>query len=79
MLLISGSNTGGKTVTLKTVGILSYMALCGIPIPCHEAIIPLFDHIYVDLGDEQSIAQSLSTFSSRMSRNLSMLIEHTIT
>ena len=47
---ISGSNTGGKTVTLKTVGLLSMMALCGLPVPCLEANLPLFDQIYVDLG-----------------------------
>ncbi len=73
MLLISGSNTGGKTVTLKTVGLLSYMALCGMPVPCLEMSIPLFDNIYVDLGDEQSIEQSLSTFSSHMKKVIGIL------
>lgn len=68
ILLISGSNTGGKTVALKTAGLLSLMAVCGLPVPVKSASLPLFDDIYVDLGDEQSIAQSLSTFSSHMSR-----------
>ncbi len=77
MLLISGSNTGGKTVTLKTVGLLSYMALCGMPVPCLEMIIPLFDNIYVDLGDEQSIEQSLSTFSSHMKKVIDILSQTT--
>ena len=73
MLLISGSNTGGKTVALKTIGLLSYMALCGMPVPCLEMTIPLFDNIYVDLGDEQSIEQSLSTFSSHMKKIIDIL------
>lgn len=77
MLLISGSNTGGKTVTLKTAGLLSFMALCGLPIPCLEAHIPLFDQIYVDLGDEQSIEQSLSTFSSHMMKIKDILEQST--
>lgn len=68
MLMISGSNTGGKTVVLKTAGLLSLMALCAMALPCTKATVPMFDQICVDLGDEQSIEQSLSTFSSHMKR-----------
>jgi DNA mismatch repair protein MutS2 len=73
VLLISGPNTGGKTVTMKTCGLLATMAHAGLPVPCTEAEFPWLEDVLADIGDTQSIAESLSTFSGHLLHMREML------
>lgn len=73
-LVISGSNTGGKTVTLKNIGLMCLLGLSGLPLSCYEAQIYAFENLYLDIGDGQSVIESLSTFSSHL-KNITTILD----
>ncbi len=75
VMIISGANAGGKTVVLKTAGLLSLMAISGLPVPAKEARIPFYRSVLADIGDHQSLSANLSTFSSHMSNIAGMMRE----
>ena len=74
VLVLSGANTGGKTVALKTLGICALLHQCGLQLPAERARLPVFADVVADIGDEQSIAASLSTFSGHL-RNLVHILD----
>ena len=76
-LLISGPNTGGKTVSMKTTGLLVLMAQAGLPVPAAEAEFPVFEQVLAEIGDQQSIAESLSSFSAHIAHVRDMLLDVT--
>jgi DNA mismatch repair protein MutS2 len=75
VMIISGANAGGKTVVLKTAGLLSLMAISGLPVPAKSAKVPFYKSVLADIGDHQSLAANLSTFSSHMSNIAGMMRE----
>ncbi len=80
-LLITGPNTGGKTVTVKIIGLFTLLAYSGVPVLASKSSLPVFDQVFADIGDDQSIVQSLSTFSSHLSKIseiLSLASEHSL-
>lgn len=77
VLLITGPNTGGKTVSMKVIGLFVIMTYCGMPVTCDEACIPFFDRIFADIGDDQSVVSSLSSFSAHMVKQAEICREAT--
>ena len=77
LLLITGPNTGGKTVSMKVIGLAVIMTYCGMPVCCDEAVLPLFDRVFVDIGDDQSVVSSLSSFSAHIRKQAEVCREAT--
>lgn len=77
ILLITGPNTGGKTVSMKVIGLFTLMTYCGIPLTCDSAVIPFFDRVFADIGDDQSVVSSLSSFSGHTRKQAEVCREAT--
>ena len=77
ILLITGPNTGGKTVSMKIIGLFTLMTYAGMPVPCESAVIPYFDRVFADIGDDQSVVSSLSSFSAHIRKQAEICNEAT--